>query len=99
MLIIIYFLFFRHMGAEEHHGILDASSLIEAKLAYEQIAPIGFYNNEWYRITTTRTFEESFKNQADAIAFLRLKISKWCGYAAICECGLNRYAYLVLYPS
>lgn len=87
------------MGAEEHHGVLDATSLADAEHAYRHVAPIGFYNDDWHKITNTRTFKDRFDNPKDATAFLRTKTSKWCGYAAICQCGDNRYAYLVLYPS
>lgn len=87
------------MGAEDYHGIIYASSKEEAITEYARTAPIDFYNNVWYRITSVRFFDKTFTNREQATIFLKSKITKWCNYAAMCKCGDNLYAYAVLYAT
>lgn len=87
------------MGGEEYQGLLQASSMKDAILLYQKLAPLGCYNNTWFRITDTRVLQDEFVNPISAFEFLFKKITKWSNYAVLCKCGDNQYAYAVIYPA
>jgi hypothetical protein len=86
------------MGCDVYEGVISASSSAEAILKYQEMAPIGSYDDQAYRITKIRVFDQEFKNKADGLLFLQSHVKKWDMEAGMVKCGDSQYAYYVMLP-